>query len=152
MSGPAQLGPVRIMHVITRLNTGGAAVHVIQLTSGLDREGYDCLLVTGTEAPSERSMRDVALARCRRLAFIPELGREIVPTRDLITLFKLYRLMRRERPHIVHTHLAKAGFIGRIAARLACVPIVLHTSHGHVFHGYFSPRRTQRFLMIERLC
>ena len=61
------------------------------------------------------------------------------PGADFVTAVKLYRLMRRERPQIVHTHLAKAGFVGRIAARLAGVPVVLHTFHGHVFHGYFSP-------------
>jgi glycosyltransferase involved in cell wall biosynthesis len=82
---------------------------------------------------------------------IPELGREISPRSDLVTLVKLYRLMRRERPHVVHTHTAKAGFVGRIAARLAGVPVVLHTFHGHVFHGYFSPARTRLFLWIERL-
>jgi glycosyltransferase involved in cell wall biosynthesis len=151
MSAPGPSRPIRVMHVITRLNTGGAALHVIQLTSGLEREGYDCLLVTGSEGPTERSMRDVAVESGLTLEVIPELGREIALKSDFVTLFKLYRLMRRERPDIVHTHLAKAGFIGRIAARLAGVPVVLHSSHGLIFHGYFSPRKTRVFLMMERL-
>ena len=113
--------------------------------------GYDCLLVTGSEGASEGSLRDLAVASDLRLAIIPELGREIAPWSDLVTLVKLYRLMRRERPHVVHTHTAKAGFVGRIAARLAGVPVVLHTFHGHVFHGYFSPAKTRLFLLIERL-
>jgi glycosyltransferase involved in cell wall biosynthesis len=95
-------------------------------------------------------MRDLAFESGLTLEVIPELGREIAFKSDTVTLFKLYQLMRRERPDIVHTHLAKAGFIGRIAARLAGVPVVLHSSHGHIFHGYFSPRKTRVFLMMER--
>jgi glycosyltransferase involved in cell wall biosynthesis len=71
-------------------------------------------------------------------------------TSDLAAVGRLYRLIRAERPQIVHTHMAKAGLAGRLAARLAGVPIVLHTYHGHVFHSYFSPRKTAVFLNIER--
>jgi glycosyltransferase involved in cell wall biosynthesis len=150
MNRPHGSDAIRVMRIITRMNIGGATVHVVQLDAGLTAAGYDCLLVTGSEGASEGSMRDLALARRLRLADIPELGREIAPLSDLVALLKLYRLMRRERPHIVHTHLAKAGFLGRIAARLAGVPVVLHTFHGHVFHGYFSPAKTRVFLAMER--
>ena len=143
--------PIRVMRIISRMNIGGPATHVVLLNAGLERHGYDCLLVTGSEGASEGSLRDLAQSSNLRLALIPELGREIAPWSDLVTLVKLYRLMRRERPHVVHTHTAKAGFVGRIAARLAGVPIVLHTFHGHVFHGYFSPAKTRLFLLIERL-
>src|SRR5215213_5610332 len=142
---------IRVMRIISRMNIGGPATHVVLLNAGLDRRGYDCLLVTGSEGAGEGSLRDLAVSSNLRLAMIPELGREIAPWSDLVTLVKLYRLMRRERPHVVHTHTAKAGFVGRIAARLARVPVVLHTFHGHVFHGYFSPVKTRLFLLIERL-
>jgi glycosyltransferase involved in cell wall biosynthesis len=142
--------PIRVMRIISRMNIGGPATHVVLLNAGLDRQGFDCLLVTGSEGASEGSLRDLAVENDLRLAIIPELGREIAPWSDLVTLVKLYRLMRRERPHVVHTHTAKAGFVGRIAARLAGVPVVLHTFHGHVFHSYFSPAKTQLFLLIER--
>jgi glycosyltransferase involved in cell wall biosynthesis len=142
---------IRVVRVISRMNIGGPATHVVLLNAGLDRRGYDCLLVTGSEGAGEGSLRDLAVSSNLRLAMIPELGREIAPWSDLVTLVKLYRLMRRERPHVVHTHTAKAGFVGRIAARLARVPVVLHTFHGHVFHGYFSPAKTRLFLLIERL-
>jgi glycosyltransferase involved in cell wall biosynthesis len=66
-------------------------------------------------------------------------------------LVRLYRLIRRERPHIVHTHTAKAGFVGRLAARLARVPVVVHTFHGHILHGYYSPRKTQLLRRMERI-
>ena len=143
--------PIRVMRIISRMNIGGPATHVVLLNAGLDGMGYDCLLVTGSEGAGEGSLRDLAESRHLRSAMIPELGREIAPWSDLVTLLKLYRLMRRERPHVVHTHTAKAGFVGRIAARLAGVPVVLHTFHGHVFHGYFSPAKTRLFLLIERL-
>jgi glycosyltransferase involved in cell wall biosynthesis len=146
-----QSEPIRVMRIISRMNIGGPATHVVLLNAGLDRGGYDCLLVTGSEGANEGSLRDLALSSDLRLAMIPELGREIAPWSDFVTVVKLYRLMRRERPHVVHTHTAKAGFVGRIAARLAGVPVVLHTFHGHVFHGYFSPAKTRLFLLIERL-
>lgn len=142
---------IRVMRIISRMNIGGPSTHVVLLNAGLDPGAYDCLLVCGSEGTSEGSLRDVAETMQLRMATIPELGREIAPLRDVLTLFKLYRLMRRERPHIVHTHLAKAGFVGRLAARLAGVPIVLHTFHGHVFHGYFSASKTKVFATMERL-
>lgn len=142
---------IRVMRIVSRMNVGGPSVHVVLLNAGLDAERYDTLLVSGTEGGTEGSLRDLATDRGLRLATIPELGREIAPASDLTTLIKLYRLMRRERPHVVHTHMAKAGFVGRLAARLAGVPVVVHTFHGHVFHGYFSPRKTRAFLTMERV-
>ena len=144
-------GSVRVMRIISRMNIGGPAVHVTVLNSGLNGKGYDCLLVTGNEGATEGSLRDLAVTRGLRMAVIPELGREISLRSDLVTLIKLYRLMRRERPDIVHTHQSKAGFVGRIAARLAGVPIVVHTFHGHIFHGYFSPAKTRLVLLMERI-
>lgn len=151
MRQPSTSAPIRVMQVITRLNTGGATVHVVQLCGAIADAGCDCLLVTGKEGPNEGSMRELAVARGLRMADVPELGREIAPLSDLVTLTKLYRMMRRERPHIVHTHLAKAGFVGRIAARLARVPVVLHSSHGTIYQGYFSPAKTRLYLWLERL-
>jgi len=81
---------------------------------------------------------------------LAELGREVQPVNDLLAALKLTRLMRQLRPDVVHTHMAKAGTAGRLAARLAGVPIVVHTYHGHVFHSYFSPLKTRAFLEIER--
>lgn len=144
---PEQLG---IFRAITRLNIGGPAIHAILLTRGLQNERFRSVLVSGQEAPGEGNLLDLA-ARCGvRPVLVEELGREVSPTNDLVAVRRLYQLMRRERPQIVHTHLAKAGTTARLAARLARVPIVLHTYHGHVFHSYFSPRRTAVFLAIER--
>lgn len=139
------------MHVITRLNTGGATVHVVELCSALRQAGFSCLLVAGEVGPSEQDMRYLAVERGLRLVDLSGLGRDIAPWSDFTSLVRLYRLMRRERPHIAHTHLAKAGFIARLAARLARVPVVVHSSHGTIFQGYFSPGKARVFLLLERL-
>lgn len=150
MSQSSGAGRIRIMRIISRMNVGGPSIHVVLLNAGLDPERYETLLVCGSEGVTEGSLRDLATSRGLRLIEIPELAREISPARDLATFLTLVRLMHRERPHIVHTHMAKAGFVGRLAARIVGVPIVLHTFHGHVFHGYFSPRKTRVFLAMER--
>lgn len=85
-----------------------------------------------------------------RLVQVPELGRELSGIKDLGSLRALVSLMRRERPHIVHTHAAKAGALGRVAAAVCRVPVVVHTYHGHVLRGYFSPRKEELFRGIER--
>jgi glycosyltransferase involved in cell wall biosynthesis len=141
---------LKVVRIIARLNVGGPAIHTILLTAGLDRMRFESLLVTGIVGPHEGDMRDLATVKGVSPLVIPELGRELHPVRDLVTLFKLYRLLRRERPHVVHTHTAKAGAVGRLAARLAGVPVVLHTFHGHVFRGYFGPRKTQFFINLEK--
>ena len=87
----------------------------------------------------------------RRLVQVDALCREIRPARDVAAVAALWRLFRRTRPAIVHTHTSKAGFVGRLAARLAGVPAVIHQPHGHVFYGYWGPRRTALFVALERL-
>jgi glycosyltransferase involved in cell wall biosynthesis len=85
-----------------------------------------------------------------RLVDVPTLGREVGP-RDAIALMQLLGVIRRERPAIVHTHTSKAGFVGRLAARLARVPVIIHQPHGHIFYGYYGPRRTAFYVRLERL-
>lgn len=167
---------VRAFQVIARLNVGGAALHVMLLAARLDapetpppkspysefREGdfkaadshspFQSKIVCGVVGENEADMRYIADDLNVPIQIIPELGREISLRGDLLTLIKLVRLFRREKPLIVHTHTAKAGFVGRVAARLAGVPVVLHTFHGHVFQGYFGKRKTQVFILLERLC
>src|SRR6266550_2670757 len=144
---------VHILRVIARLNMGGPALHVAYLTAGLRERGYDTTLVAGTLARGEDSMAFVADARDVTVVRIDELGREISPLRDLAATFRLARLIRRERPQILHTHTAKAGTVGRVAALLAGSrrpPIVVHTFHGHVLRGYFGPLRSLFFRLLER--
>lgn len=143
--------PHRILRLIARLNVGGPAIHTILLTAGLDPERFTSELVSGIEAPHEGNMLDLADRKGVRPVRLPTLGRELHPLRDLKTLWQVWRHMRRFRPDLVHTHTAKAGAIGRLAALLQVRrPKLVHTFHGHVFHGYFGPRKTAVFLAIER--
>lgn len=142
---------VRVVRLFSRLNVGGPAIHVILLTAGLVARGYRTRLVVGTEASREGSLTDRAAQHGIALDHVPALGREIRPLRDLLSLFLVWRLIRRFRPHVVHTHTAKAGVLGRLAARAAGVPVVVHTFHGHVLKGYFGPLKTAFFRRVERL-
>jgi len=135
--------------VFSRLNIGGPSIHVILLTAGLRHAGYETRLVVGRESEREGNLDDLAAARGVEVTRLAGLGREIRPIRDLRALIALWRLMRRVRPQIVHTHTAKAGMLGRLAAVLARVPIVVHTYHGHVLSGYFSRFQTGVFRGIE---
>jgi glycosyltransferase involved in cell wall biosynthesis len=141
---------IRVLRVIARLNVGGPALHTVLLTERLPAERYDSSLVTGVADASEGDYLTLHGVASDRLVHIGTLGRELSGTRDLRALVDLVRLMRRERPHVVHTHTAKAGTLGRLAAILARVPVRVHTFHGHVFDGYFSPAKTRLFLAIER--
>jgi glycosyltransferase involved in cell wall biosynthesis len=142
---------IRILRLIARLNIGGPAIHVVNLVAGLDPTRFEQQLVVGTENPGEGSMLDYALSRAVQPIVIPEiLNTFSLGPRDAKALVKLYRLIRLQQPHIVHTHTARAGFLGRLAARLAGVPIVVHTFHGHVLHGYYSPLKTWLMRSMER--
>jgi glycosyltransferase involved in cell wall biosynthesis len=142
---------LRVLRVITRLNVGGPAIQAVLLSARLDPDRFESLLVAGTESVVEGNMIQLGrLDAPTALRRIPALGREISPLDDLRALGSLIRLMREFRPDIVHTHLAKAGTLGRLAARIAGVPIVVHTYHGTVFRGYFGSLRSRLFLEIER--
>jgi glycosyltransferase involved in cell wall biosynthesis len=145
---------VKVIRVIARLNVGGPALHVAYLTAGLADRGYDTTLVAGTLGRGEESMEFVADAKGVQIEVIDELHRNISPFRDLRAVLRLAELIRRERPTILHTHTAKAGAVGRVAALLAGSarpPIVVHTFHGHVLRGYFNRTVTYGFKTLERL-
>jgi glycosyltransferase involved in cell wall biosynthesis len=142
--------PIRIMRIIARLNVGGPAIHVTLLAERLAPPDFETTLVCGHIGPGEGDMAYLAESRGIQPVYIAELGRELSPLRDLVTLVKLWRVMHQLRPDIVHTHTAKAGFVGRIAAWLARVPVRVHTFHGHVLYGYFSPAKSRLFLWLER--
>lgn len=152
-SGEAASGdrPIRIARVIARLNVGGPAQHVILLTAGMDRVRFLTTLITGTVGRGEGDLSSMARAHGVEPTIIPALGPAIRPMHDMMALGTLVRFFRHLRPDIVHTHTAKAGALGRVAARLAGVPRSVHTFHGHALEGYFSPAATHLFLRIERV-
>jgi glycosyltransferase involved in cell wall biosynthesis len=141
---------IPVLHVITRLSLGGSSENTVSQVVALDRAGWRCTLAAGMEDSEARSLDD-ARARGCRLVGVPGLRREVGVCSDLGALASLVRLIRRERPAIVHTHTSKAGFIGRLAARLGGVPAVIHQPHGHIFYGYYGPRQTRLYVALERL-
>ena len=153
---------MKILRVIARLNVGGPARHVVWLSEGLKSMGHETVLVTGVVPAGEDDMNYFAEAAGIKPITIPEMSREL-SLGDLLAAWKIYRLMLRERPEIVHTHTAKAGALGRLAGLMYrwLTPSALtrrrprcrfvHTFHGHVFHSYYGPTKTKLFLAIERL-
>ena len=136
---------MRILRVIARLNVGGPARHVVLLDRGLRARGHDTLLVHGSVSEGEASFAHLGAGAGLPMLAIPTLGRRISPAADAATLTALIRLLFRYRPDVVHTHTAKAGALGRVAALLynrlqprARRCAVVHTFHGHVFSGYFN--------------
>jgi len=142
---------IKVMRVIDRLNIGGPAIHVTLVSEALDKSKFETLLVYGRIESHEGSMEYLPAERGIRTKMVSGLGRSVSPLRDLGALWRLYWLMRRERPDIVHTHKAKAGALGRLAAWLARVPVIVHTFHGHVFSGYFSPWKSRLVMAAERI-
>jgi glycosyltransferase involved in cell wall biosynthesis len=142
---------IKVLRVIARLNVGGPAIHATLLTERLDPSRYESTLVAGSEEEGEASYLELHGKTVQNLIAIPELGREIRGGQDLIALRRLIALIRKIKPQIVHTHTAKAGALGRLAAIICRVPVVVHTYHGHVLHGYFSPMKTKFFINVERM-
>jgi len=133
------------------MNVGGPAQHVSILGGRLDARGYDTLLVAGKVGSGEASATHLAAERGARLLTLEHLGPEVRPLADLRALGALIRIIRRFRPALVHTHTAKAGFLGRLAAVLAGGrrPQIVHTYHGHVLKGYFGPVKTGVYRGME---
>lgn len=142
--------PPKIVHIVSRLNVGGLAQQVLAIHEGLTQEGLECSLITGETGEHEGNMLDFVPSPSR-IYKIPEMGRSIHFFSDLKAFWKLFRYLRKSRPNVVHTHAAKAGALGRLAGFLAGTPIRVHSFHGHVFHGYFSPFGSAVSVLIERV-
>ncbi len=151
---------LKVIHVITRLDKGGSAENTLLTVRGLNREIYDVILIRGLSIESnmvedevravEESVRE-AERKDVRVSTVPSLLRRISPFYDLKAFFALIKILRQERPDIVHTHTSKAGILGRWAAFFARVPIIIHTPHGHVFWGYFGRCKVLFCIILERL-
>lgn len=142
--------PIRVLRVIARMNVGGPAWQVSVLTRGLENDEFTSQLVCGEISEGEAdflALRDPDLEVTR----VSSLGRGLSAFDDARSFIALVRIIREFKPDVVHTHTAKAGTLGRIAAVLMRVPVRVHTFHGHVLHGYFSPMVTRVFIVIERV-
>ncbi|MDZ4854185.1 MAG: glycosyltransferase [Nitrospirota bacterium] len=150
-------GVRKVIHVITRLDYGGSAQNTMLTALGHDRAQFEPLVVAGYpgswdaqggQAATEENCRRLDKAGVRWL-LLPSLTRAVHPLNDMQALWQLINLFRQERPALVHTHTSKAGVLGRMAAWLARVPVIVHTPHGHVFYGHFGPVKSWLFLQIE---
>ena len=150
--------PLRVVRLIARLNIGGPARHVALLQRHLPARGYASTLVTGVPGDDEEEMpTEVAAGAPIDRVVVPELGRALRAGDDLVAFARILGVLRRVQPDIVHTHTAKAGALGRVAAltynatrRPSRRTIIVHTFHGHVFHGYFGPAMSRFIRTTER--
>ncbi|MCU0594570.1 MAG: glycosyltransferase [Desulfobacterota bacterium] len=149
--------PIRILRIIARLNIGGPAIQAVTLSDLLSRGRFRTRLVCGQVGAHEGDMSYLATSRNVDPLVLPSLGREISALDDLRSFSELRKVIGEFHPHIIHTHTAKAGTLGRLAGisvnaqRIFGRKIrLVHTFHGHVFHSYFSPRKTRVFMAIER--
>ena len=140
---------IHVVHVVTRTNIGGPSVILDSLLA--DASGD--IRYTIVRGETDESEGDYFADRRpdSRFVTIPGLGRSISPLSDLTAFFRLVSTLRSLAPDVVHTHMAKAGVVGRLAAWVARVPVRVHTYHGHLLYGYFSPLKTKVVVLIERL-
>jgi glycosyltransferase involved in cell wall biosynthesis len=142
---------IRVLHLITIFSLGGATENTLLSVEGLRTLGYDVRIATGPNISSEGSLFDRAERGGIPVEIIPELMRSIHPFYDLIAFFKILAVLKRGKYHIVHTHSSKAGLLGRVAAKLARVPIIVHTIHGLPFHDYQGNFIRRIFVLAEKI-
>ncbi len=142
----APQGKIRICHIITLLELGGAQQNTLYTASHLDRRRFEVSLVAGPGGLLDAEAEAIPLLQTH---WIPELVREVNPARDFVALMKLTRLLRRLEPDLVHTHSSKAGILGRWAAHLAGVGVVVHTIHGFGFHSRMPFLKRKWFRTLE---
>jgi len=141
---------IRIAHIITRMDWGGSPDLVRIICAGLDRAKYEITLISGPTLHAAEKTKAFMRDFDGTCIMVSQLRRDITLILDCIALIRLYFILRPNRFDIVHTHTAKAGALGRLAARMAGVPVIIHSPHGHNLYGYFSPAMTRRIVRIER--
>jgi len=152
------VGNIKVLHIITRFDKGGSAQNTYLSLLGLRKKNYQLSLVSGLSLESEMKHeeikakeKDIQILKSEGIEFIqcPFLLRRINVIKDLKAFFDIWRIIKKYNPLIVHTHSSKAGLMGRLAAKLAGTPIIVHTPHGHVFFSYFGPVKTKIFIILE---
>jgi len=141
----------KVLHPITRLIIGGAQENTMLTAQLLDKAQWDVEIVAGPQTGSEGSLIEAVQERGISLILEPTMVRELNPIKDLLALIRLTQIMRRGRYTIVHTHSSKAGILGRWAAKLAGVPIIVHTVHGWAHHERQHPLLRAYYILLEKL-
>ncbi|HET9746533.1 MAG TPA: glycosyltransferase, partial [Chitinophagaceae bacterium] len=139
----------RVLRILNRLIIGGPSKNAVYLSRYMQPD-FETLLVTGGKEDHEQDADFLASANNIEPRCIAEMKRPISPRQDWMAYNKLKQLIREFKPDIVHTHAAKSGALGRLAAKHAGVPVIVHTFHGHIFHSYFNSLKTNFFIRTER--
>ena len=138
---------IKVAHIITRLELGGAQQNTLYTVENLDKDKFDVTLICGKGGLLDEEVDKTGV----KVVFIPSLRRKIAPWFDIIAFLKLWRICKKENFTVVHTHSSKAGVLGRWAARLADVPVIIHTVHGWSFNDYQNPILKKFYIWLERL-
>lgn len=140
---------IKVLRILNRFNVGGPTYNVAYLTKYLSAD-FETKLIGGAKEHSEASSEYILQKMNVPYTIVPQMRRSINPFQDILALWQIIKIIRAYKPDIVHTHAAKAGTLGRMAAIICRVPIIVHTFHGHVFHSYFNSYKTYVFKVIER--
>jgi glycosyltransferase involved in cell wall biosynthesis len=142
---------MRVLHIITRLDKGGSADVLLDLTSGLRKMGNDVFIAVGPTLEPQTDIDAFSIKSEIPVYHIKSLQRDCSPFTDCKAFFEILKVIRKIKPDVLHTHTSKAGFIGRIAGRIAGVNVAVHMPHGHIFYGYFSSIKTRLFIFLEKI-
>lgn len=142
--------PIKLVHIITRLDQGGSAEVVLELAGRMDRNRYEVQIIAGRSLEPVSDLDAYQKRTGVPVTEYPYLRRNIMPLYDMLACLYLIRRLQRIKPDIVHTHTSKAGILGRIAAAVTRVPIIIHAPHGHVFYGYFGRFVSGCFIWLEK--
>ena len=139
----------RVLQIINRNNLGGLLLIACNMAQGLQNK-YDIKVISGIRNEDEGDAQHLIDNYEISFQLIKTMRRSILPWQDIKSYFEIKKIIKDFRPHIVHTHAAKAGALGRLAASHAGVPIIIHLFHGHVFHNFFNPLLSKIFVFIEK--
>lgn len=142
---------IKVLHVVTRFGPGGVTEALFSINRHADKNTFEIYFISGLEEDLKFDKSALAKEKGLRVEIVPYLQREINLFRDTISLIRLYKFIKAGKFNIVHTHCSKAGVLGRIAARLAGVSVIIHQPHGHVFKGMFKKVPTVFFIIIEKV-
>ncbi len=141
---------IKIIHIITRLDKGGSSKILLDMVRALKKDNFNIKIISGKTLNPQEDLSSFSRETRVEVIFEKCLRRDINIFLDFMALIKLYFLIKKNKPDIVHAHTSKAGFLGRIAAHLAGVPKIFYMPHGHIFYGYASRLLTNLFVILER--
>lgn len=143
---------IKVCHIVTRLDFGGAQFNTLYTASHLDKDCFDASIISGPGGTMSENTGGIPFISPEKLSVVNDLRREIGPFRDIKAVFRIAAQLKKIKPDIVHTHSSKAGILGRIAALMAGVPAIVHTFHGFGFHPYQNCFVRGFYVLLEKIC